>query len=77
MNRVEAEAGNCLSTYLEHKKLSLSLHTGTNGDDLLDQFKEYWNNNFFSEGYDLAHLWTGKDTLERVDEDGQKKKLVA
>ncbi len=50
-------------------------NTGTNGDDLLNRFKEYWNNNFFSEGYDLAHLWTGKDTLERVDEDGQKKKI--
>ena len=50
-------------------------NTGTNGDDLLNRFKEYWNKNFFSEGYDLAHLWTGKDTLERVDEDGQKKKI--
>ena len=49
-------------------------YTGTDGDKLLDQFTEYWNNNFFSEGYDLAHLWTGKETLE-VERDGQKRKI--
>ncbi len=38
-------------------------YTGTDGGTLLDQFAEHWNANFFSEDYDLAHLWTGRDTL--------------
>ena len=38
-------------------------YSGTDGSDLLDQFAEHWNANFFSEDYDLAHLWTGRDTL--------------
>ena len=49
-------------------------YTGTNGNDLLDQFRVYWNNNFFAKGYDLAHLWTGRETLEIV-RDGQKKEI--
>ena len=47
-------------TCLEQKQRP---YTGTDGDKLLDQFTEYWNNNFSAEGYDLAHLWTGRETL--------------
>ena len=43
-------------------------YTGTNGSDLLDQFIEHWNANFYySENYDLAHLWTGRDALQGKD----------
>ena len=35
----------------------------------------YWNNNLFSEGYDLAHLWTGRETLEIV-RDGQNQEVA-
>ena len=47
-------------------------YTGTNGSDLLEQFREHWNGNFSAEGYDLAHLWTGRETLKREDEDGEE-----
>ena len=47
-------------------------YSGTDGSDLLDQFREYWNDNFYAEGYDLAHLWTDRDTLTHVDEDGEE-----
>ena len=47
-------------------------YSGTDGNRLLEQFREHWNSNYYSENYDLAHLWTGKDTLERVDDDGEK-----
>lgn len=47
-------------------------YTATDGSDLLNQFREYWNDNFYAEGYDLAHLWTDRDTLTRVDEDGEE-----
>ena len=46
-------------------------YSGTDGEKLLDQFREYWNDNFYAEGYDLAHLWTGRETLTRKDEDGE------
>lgn len=42
-------------------------YTGTDGSDLLDQFTEYWNVNFYGEIYDLAHLWTGRETLQGKD----------
>ena len=54
-------------------------YTGTDGSDLLDQFAEHWNANFFSEDYDLAHLWTGRDTLrgkEGNDIGGTARKFV-
>ena len=47
-------------------------YSGTDGDKLLEQFREYWNANFASEGYDLAHLWTGRETLTNKDEDGEE-----
>ena len=41
-------------------------YTTANASDLLDEFIEYWNDNFAAEqDYDLSHLWTG-----RVLEDG-------
>ena len=49
-------------------------YSGTDGSELLDQFREYWNDNFSAEGYDLAHLWTGKEALE-VERDGEKQKV--
>ncbi len=47
-------------------------YSGTDGDKLLDQFREYWNDNFYAEGYDLAHLWIDRDTLTSKDEDGEE-----
>ena len=47
-------------------------YSGTDGSDLLDQFAEHWNANFFSEDYDLAHLWTGRETLTDEDEEGEE-----
>ena len=47
--------------------------TATDGGELLDQFREYWNDNFSSEEYDLAHLWTDRDTLTSFkNEDGEE-----
>ena len=43
----------------------------TDGNTLLDQFREHWNANFASEGYDLAHLWTGRDEVTSENEDGE------
>ena len=34
------------------------------GSDLLNKFREHWNDNFFHEDYDLAHLWTAKEELD-------------
>jgi len=56
-------------------ELSLSLrvvyqHTWTTADDpytsasasaMLGEFRNYWNGNFYSVPFDLAHMWTGKD----------------
>ena len=47
-------------------------YSGTDGVKLLEQFKEYWNANFASEGYDLAHLWTDRETVTSEDEDGEE-----
>ena len=47
-------------------------YSGTDGGKLLEQFREYWNANFASEGYDLAHLWTDRDTLTFEGEDGEE-----
>ena len=42
-------------------------YTATAGSELLDQFREYWNDNFSLEGYDLAHLWTDRDEFQNED----------
>ena len=47
-------------------------YSGTDGNKLLEQFREYWNANFASEGYDLAHLWTDRETLTIENENGQE-----
>ena len=47
-------------------------YSGTDGTKLLGQFREYWNANFASEGYDLAHLWTDRETVTIEDEDGEE-----
>ena len=47
-------------------------YSGTDGVKLLEQFKEYWNANFASEGYDLAHLWTDRESLKGEDKDGEE-----
>ena len=49
---------------------------GTDGDELIRQFREYWNVNFISQGYDLAHLWTGKQRLTKENEDGEEKEVA-
>ena len=47
-------------------------YSGTDGSELLDQFRQYWNDNFSAEGYDLAHLWTDRETLKGEDKDGEE-----
>ena len=48
-------------------------YSGTDGEDLVEQFRHHWNANFYySEDYDLAHLWTGKQTLTAEDEEGEE-----
>ena len=41
----------------------LDPYTSTEAGGLLDEFKEHWNANFFSEGYEVAHLWSAKTEL--------------
>lgn len=36
-------------------------YSSSNGRRLLEQFQVHWNSNFLQEGYDLAHMWSGKD----------------
>ena len=43
---------------------ALDPYTSTEAGGLLDEFKEHWNANFFSEGYDVAHLLTGRENLD-------------
>jgi len=50
-------------------------YSGTDGGILLDQFREHWNANFYAEGYDLAHLWTGRETLTSKDEEGEERDI--
>ena len=48
-------------------------YTTTDASELLDQFREHWNANFLdAEGYDLAHLWTGKQQLTHENENGEE-----
>lgn len=48
-------------------------YTGTDGRDLLEQFRDHWNANFYYlENYDLAHLWTGRQTLTDEDDEGEE-----
>ena len=51
-------------------------YSGTDGDELIRQFREYWNVNFISQGYDLAHLWTGKQRLTSENEDGEEREVA-
>ena len=51
-------------------------YSGTDGGKLLEQFAEYWEANFFSEDYDVAHLWTGRETLTAEDEDTGEEKPI-
>ena len=51
-------------------------YSGTDGDELIRQFREYWNVNFISQGYDLAHLWTGKQRLTTENEDGEEMEVA-
>ena len=51
-------------------------YSGTDGTKLLGQFREYWNANFISEGYDLAHLWTDRGTVTIEDEDGEEMEVA-
>ena len=44
---------------------ALDPYTSTEANELLDEFKEHWNANFFSEGYDVAHFLTGRKNLDR------------
>ena len=32
-------------------------------EDLLREFQKYWNENFFHQNYDLAHMWTGSSAF--------------
>ena len=43
---------------------ALDPYTSTEAHELIDEFKEHWNANFFSEGYDVAHLLTGRENLD-------------
>jgi len=36
-------------------------YTSTAAITMLNEFQNYWNSNFYSTPYDLAHMWTGKD----------------
>lgn len=39
-------------------------YTATDSSDLLDEFSDYWNDNFYySEDYDVAHLWTDREDM--------------
>ena len=39
-------------------------YTATDSSDLLDEFADYWNDNFYySEDYDVAHLWTDREDM--------------
>ena len=51
-------------------------YSGTDGTKLLGQFRVYWNANFISEGYDLAHLWTARETVTIEDEDGEEMEVA-
>jgi hypothetical protein len=36
-------------------------YTSASPITMLNEFQSYWNSNFYSTSYDLAHMWTGKD----------------
>ena len=56
-------------TYQHAWNRSNDPYTETDGSELLDQFAEHWNDNFFAEDYDLAHLWTGREEFQNDDGD--------
>ena len=48
-------------------------YTMIDARELLDQFREHWNGYFLdAEGYDLAHLWTGKERLTSENDNGDE-----
>ena len=52
-------------TYQHVWETSRDPYNKTDMSELLDQFQDHWNENFFHVDYDLAHMWTG-----RPDADG-------
>lgn len=36
-------------------------YTSTSPSTMLSEFRNYWNSNYYTNPYDLAHMWTGKD----------------
>ena len=56
-------------TYQHAWNSSNDPYTVTDGSELLDQFAEHWNDNFFAEDYDLAHLWTDREEFQNDDGD--------
>jgi hypothetical protein len=36
-------------------------YTSTSPSNMLSEFRNHWNGNFYSVNFDLAHMWTGKD----------------
>ena len=56
-------------TYQHAWNRSNDPYTETDGSELLGQFAEHWNDNFFAEDYDLAHLWTGREEFQNDDGD--------
>lgn len=48
-------------------------YTTIDASKFLDEFREYWNADFLdAEGYDLAHLWTGKERLTSENDIGEE-----
>lgn len=48
-------------TYQHVWETSKDPYSGTDGRDLIEQFRGYWNANYFHEDYDSAHMWTARD----------------
>ncbi len=36
-------------------------YVSTAPSTMLSEFRDYWNSNYYSVSYDIAHMWTGKD----------------
>jgi hypothetical protein len=65
LNQVEgvyqSELGISFSVVYQHTWTAAGPYTSTDPNSMLQEFTDYWNNNFSSTNYDLAHMWTGKD----------------
>ncbi len=65
LNQVEgvyqSDLGISFSVVYQHAWTAAGPYTSTTPNNLLQEFTDYWNNNFSSTNYDLAHMWTGKD----------------